>query len=80
MWGSSASPIPWAYHEAVYAALGPSCRDWIFDALLLNQCRAILLDIGTGLYQSGSLPWFTEFYRQKNVEFNDILGAAQKHC
>lgn len=40
--------------------------------------RAILLDIGTGRYRSGSLPWFTEFYRQRGVEFDDIFGWEVK--
>lgn len=49
---------------------GMSCCD-----LIRMHCRRILLDIGTGQYKSGSLPWFTEVYRQKGVEFNEIFGT-----
>lgn len=37
--------------------------------------RHILVDIGTGRYKSGSIPWFTEIYEEKGATFDDIFGA-----
>lgn len=36
--------------------------------------RHILVDIGTGRYKSGSIPWFTEIYEEKGATFDDIFG------
>ena len=38
--------------------------------------RHILLDIGTGMYESGSLPWFTDVYSQRGVNFAEIFGGT----
>ena len=35
----------------------------------------ILLDLGTGKWSSGSLPWLTEKYAARGIEFDVILGA-----
>ena len=37
--------------------------------------RRMLFDIGTGGYKSGSLPWLTEVYQRRGVQFDDIFGA-----
>ena len=34
------------------------------------------MDIGTRIYKSGSLPWFTDVYAQRGVDFDDIFGAS----
>lgn len=55
----------------MYLTDNPKVVNTAFPAI----CRAILVDIGTGRYLSGSLPWFTDIYRQRGIEFSDIFGA-----
>ncbi len=37
--------------------------------------RKFLLDLGSGKWSSGSLPWLTEKYAARGIEFDVILGA-----
>ena len=36
-----------------------------------------LLDLGTGKWSSGSLPWLTEKYAARGITFDVILGARR---
>jgi hypothetical protein len=38
--------------------------------------RSYLFDLGTGMYSSGSLPWFEEIYARRGITFDEVFGAA----
>ena len=38
--------------------------------------RSYLFDLGTGMYASGSLPWFEEIYARRGITFNEVFGAG----
>ena len=42
--------------------------------------RNYLFDIGTGLWSSGSIKWFTTVYGARNIEFDEILGEHSTTC
>ena len=39
--------------------------------------RKYLLDLGTGMYSSGSLPWLEEVYERRGIRFDEIFGAYE---
>ena len=39
--------------------------------------RKYLFDLGTGMYSSGSLPWFEEIYGRRGITFDEIFGASR---
>ena len=38
--------------------------------------RSYLFDLGTGMYASGSLPWFEEIYARRGITFDEVFGAC----
>ena len=41
--------------------------------------RNYLFDLGTGMYSSGSLPWFEEIYARRGITFDEVFGATMAH-
>ena len=39
--------------------------------------RSYLFDLGTGMYASGSLPWFLDTYANRDITFDEIFGAGR---
>ena len=41
--------------------------------------RKYLFDLGTGMYSSGSLPWFEEIYGRRGITFDEVFGASSQN-
>mmetsp|Transcript_3909 Transcript_3909/g.11347 ORF Transcript_3909/g.11347 Transcript_3909/m.11347 type:complete len:385 (-) Transcript_3909:471-1625(-) len=54
-----------------YMVLQPLANDTIAT---LYPGRKYLFDLGTGTWNSGSIPWLTQWYGQKGVVFDEIWG------
>lgn len=45
------------------------------DIARLYRGRKYLFDLGTGRFNSGSLPWFIKTFEAKGIVFDEIFGA-----
>ena len=44
-------------------------------ASMHGGARSYLFDLGTGMYASGSLPWFEDIYARRGITFDEVFGA-----